>query len=1217
MNMSSDYDDDLEDSLQIDEPSDVNNAEVSVNTECPAPLSEDTGGNVLNDEQKESKAEETETKNTLSGDGFHNVTLNVEDFQVSPTRCYKHHVEHWFAVFGPNGLEKAEQVVEKSDQKPTKSTILIKNQQNNNKGGKMKLFKKTNVRKKNQAKFAANSEQIPKDSLAYLPDVSYGQHLSILSKRQHQIYIAMHVTYSLKNRFNFKNDKTNLNNVKASLAEEYVKFNEFVRNHTLSNVKDRYSKLPFAILKYTTDCILNRILRTCELIPEWFENAGSLKKDFSNDHVFMEFKQLLLKTGSVFEFHKPDLHRQAGIRFGDFESVVEKYPPTERSKKVYHSSQGWQFENCVFIHKDPNVRRLLKKYPANVVSTMSTIRALLTGSGWLCCQNFDIPIRIELLNDINDVDGEKMKVLFALKPICSDCVTAPNARRLAAKYACKAFILRTLVTDIDMSYCNIGFFVFGVDGFFGLATLGLLALGFLEVAVAAVAFTFFGLAAALVFFADAAVVVEADLGFLGFFAFTFVLADDAPAVCFFVDFFTVFLTVVLVFLGFFTTAGLVSPTRNRPDAPVPLASLIAPDFKPQSEDLPSSSNPNLPSTSGNKSNEEKAAKKGAKKPKLNDIFSEMLQNVPGFGVACNKKPKKHQEIPAELPSNYVEPETAGTQWHYNLWKLGSLNLIIRSNNDAVFKQPSDQKEMLRRVNISFAPKVEFQPCHGAEKLSIEELQYHYWTSWLKRTKQHFIPRVHYATGDILGVEKCSSDDLLRRISRDGLMGQNYSKLYRILKRLSSYDEGWYILRYNSKRSSMRIFKQTDNPDESSMKSEEIFDMQRPKSEWISEVRPEFAIAEIDPEVILQWHIIKKRIPCTFPPFDLEPIQPNKKKEVLEEKSSDDKKRNMDDDVKWTELRSAVAHLRDQRTRHIAELMEMGTFKRNIEFLQEQRDLVGALVERTKQQLDRLNVELTDELDNFQQSAEQFAIEHSPFFPYVEEGKFCHENHLLEHEFEEVESYEGKLWFDHLQAKEHKAKAEIAQLEKSIQIAENNLSEKRCLLSREMIILDELRLTYDRVERSSRVQVKHLKLALQTLRGQSSAKRKRLQTLQNQLEAVCSGMGGCLHGRGFVGRGIIPTSSNSRSMSTTTTTTTTSTLFLHSRSGNFHQFQYHPKICINKQQQQQQQQLDAEFFPSLNTIRQSVDDDDDDDDYDNDDAYYDEDEEDKENNDQYY
>ncbi|XP_003377069.1 protein phosphatase methylesterase 1 [Trichinella spiralis] len=184
-------------------------------------------------------------------------------------------------------------------------------------GGKMKLLKKTNVRKKNRAKFAVNYEQIPKDSLAYLPDVSYGQHLSILSKRQHQIYIAMNVTYSLKNRFNFKNDKTNLNNVKASLAEEYVKFNEFVRNHTLSNVKDRYSKLPFAILKYTTvccnwitcqrdqsDCILNRILRTCELIPEWFENAGSLKKDSSNDHAFMEFKQLLLKTPNTFTYSR-------------------------------------------------------------------------------------------------------------------------------------------------------------------------------------------------------------------------------------------------------------------------------------------------------------------------------------------------------------------------------------------------------------------------------------------------------------------------------------------------------------------------------------------------------------------------------------------------------------------------------------------------------------------------------------------------------------------------------------------------------------------------------------------------------------------------------------------------------------------------------------------------------------------------------------------------
>ncbi|KRZ03518.1 NMDA receptor-regulated protein 2, partial [Trichinella zimbabwensis] len=420
-------------------------------------------------------------------------------------------------------------------------------------------------------------------------------------------------------------------------------------------------------------------------------------------------------------------------------------------------------QRSIFIHQDPNVKLLLKKYPANVISTMSTIRALLTGNGWLCCKNFDIPIRIELLENLNN-HGEKMKVLFALKPICNDCITAPNARRLAAKYACKAFILRTPVTDIDMSYCN------------------------------------------------------------------------------------------------------------------------------KSVYLPSPSNTNLPSTSEIQSNEGKAVKKGTKKPKLNEIFNEMLQNVPGFAVASIKKSNKHQQIPTELPSNYVEPETAGIQWHYNLWKLGNLNLIIRSNNDAVIEQPSDQPDVLRRVDISFAPKVEFQPCHGGEKLSPEELQYHYWTSWLKRTKHHFIPRLHYATGDILGVDKSSSEELLRRISKDGLMGENYNKLYRVLKRISDYDEGWYILRYNSKQSSMRLFKQSDNPDESSVKSTEIFQMQRPKKEWISEAKAQFAIAEIDPEIILQWHIIKKRIPCTFPPFDLVPKKPRKKKQMLQ-KRRQQKKRN--------------------------------------------------------------------------------------------------------------------------------------------------------------------------------------------------------------------------------------------------------------------------------------------------------------------------------------
>ncbi|KRZ67342.1 NMDA receptor-regulated protein 2 [Trichinella papuae] len=1040
MSISTDDDVDLEDSLQIDEPPDCNIEEVSVSTECPAPLSDETDRKVLNEEEEEdSKTEETETKHTLQGDGFHNVTLNMDDFQVSPTRCYKHHVEHWFAVLGPDGLEKTEEIVEEKKQKPLKSTISISNQENNNRGGKLKLLKKNNAKKPNTVKVVGNSEKIPKESLAYLPDVSYGEHLSVLSQRQHQIYIAMHVTYSLKNRFNFKNDKANLNNVKASLAEEYIKFNEFVRNHTLSDLKDRYTKLPLAIFKYTTDCILNRNLHTSELMPEWFDDTGPLVNDFSNYYAFMEFKQLLLKTGSVCEFHKPDLHRQAGIRFSDFASVAEKYPPTQRLKKI-------------FIHQDPNVKLLLKKYQANVISTMSTIRALLTGNGWLCCKNFDIPIRIELLENLNS-HGEKMKVLFALKPICNDCITAPNARRLAAKYACKAFILRTPVTDIDMSYCN------------------------------------------------------------------------------------------------------------------------------KSVYLPSSSNTNLPSTSEIQSNEGKAVKKGTKKPKLNEIFNEMLQNVPGFGVASIKKSNKHQQIPAELPSNYVEPETAGIQWHYNLWKLGNLNLIIRSNNDAVIEQPSDQPDVLRRVDISFAPKVEFQPCHGGEKLSPEELQYHYWTSWLKRTKHHFIPRLHYATGDILGVDKSSSEELLRRISKDGLMGENYNKLYRVLKRISDYDEGWYILRYNSKQSSLRLFKQSDNPDESSVKSTEIFQMQRPKKEWISEAKAEFAIAEIDPEIILQWHIIKKRIPCTFPPSAKEAEK--KETNVAKKATTKEEKLRMDDDVKPTELRSALAHLRTRRTRHIEELMELGTFSRNIEFLKEQRRLVGALVERTKQQLDQLNVELTDELDNFQQSAEQFAIEHSPFLPFVEIGKICRENQL-----EEAESVARELSsFHHLHAREHRARVEIAQLQQSIEIAENSLSEKRLVLSREMIILDELRSTNDRVERSCRVQVKHLKLALQTLRGQSSVKRKRLQTLQNQLDAFC-----CKHldGRGF---GKSPTLKRSA---------ITSTLFVD----NFHQFQYRPKICTTKQHQ-----LDAEFFPSLNTIRQSVDDDDDDDDNDEDD------DEDKENNDQ--
>ncbi|CDW58311.1 NARG2 C domain containing protein [Trichuris trichiura] len=259
----------------------------------------------------------------------------------------------------------------------------------------------------------------------------------------------------------------------------------------------------------------------------------------------------------------------------------------------------------------------------------------------------------------------------------------------------------------------------------------------------------------------------------------------------------------------------------------------------------------------------------------------MVEELPGYknisiGVQKGDKgklsaaspPFRHVNISGkraeENAEEFHQPEMPGRQQCYDLWALKEFTLLVRSNSDG-FMRRKDATGIEETCKVSLMPKIEFQPEHGGEVLRAEELRTSYWKLFLKRCNLHVTVRLHYLLDQAIGVETIQPSDFLSKdiySSRHPWVSDGFNRLHWILRQLSHLDEGAYLLtRDASAHNSFSLYSESADSVNADIR---LLDENRERIA-INLLDPEDAWLRIDPNVILQWHIIRKHAPAAFDP----------------------------------------------------------------------------------------------------------------------------------------------------------------------------------------------------------------------------------------------------------------------------------------------------------------------------------------------------------------
>ncbi|KFD62732.1 hypothetical protein M514_09191 [Trichuris suis] len=268
--------------------------------------------------------------------------------------------------------------------------------------------------------------RIPKEEQAFVPYTFYSQH-STLTEKEHSHYVAMSLQRASGAAFVHKEDKKKFSTIKEKLTEENEKFNEEVRQLTTAIHKNRYHTLPTSIRSYVQDIFLARTQSLCRYAPRAYDRAGQYCIDsdvYTQNTPVLKFSKSLLVVGNAPSVQLPNLKRSAPIPYRNVEPISERYPANFHLEKKP-------------ISVDPNIPLLLQKYTADVVASLSSLKALLADVGPFYSAKYDIPVFIAY----RKVEGILKRVIFLLKPLPSTQLSIPQLLSYVAKYALQMNLL--------------------------------------------------------------------------------------------------------------------------------------------------------------------------------------------------------------------------------------------------------------------------------------------------------------------------------------------------------------------------------------------------------------------------------------------------------------------------------------------------------------------------------------------------------------------------------------------------------------------------------------------------------------------------------------------------------------------------------------------------------------------------------------------------------
>ncbi|XP_019687883.3 little elongation complex subunit 2 isoform X1 [Felis catus] len=239
-----------------------------------------------------------------------------------------------------------------------------------------------------------------------------------------------------------------------------------------------------------------------------------------------------------------------------------------------------------------------------------------------------------------------------------------------------------------------------------------------------------------------------------------------------------------------------------------------------------------------------------------------------------QKPKGR--LPYELQdyvedtTEYVAPQEGN--FVYKLFSLQDLLLLVRCSVQRIETRPRSKKrkKIRRQFPVYVLPKVEYQACYGVEALTESELCRLWTESLLHSNCSFYVGHIDAFTSKLFLLEEITSEELKEKLSALKISSL-FNILQHILKKLSSLQEGSYLLSHAAEDSSLLIYKTSDGK-----VTRTAYNLHKTHCS-LPGVPSSLSVpwVPLDPSLLLPYHIHHGRIPCTFPPKSVGPTPQQK------------------------------------------------------------------------------------------------------------------------------------------------------------------------------------------------------------------------------------------------------------------------------------------------------------------------------------------------------
>nr|XP_013000939.1 little elongation complex subunit 2 isoform X1 [Cavia porcellus]XP_013000940.1 little elongation complex subunit 2 isoform X1 [Cavia porcellus] len=245
-----------------------------------------------------------------------------------------------------------------------------------------------------------------------------------------------------------------------------------------------------------------------------------------------------------------------------------------------------------------------------------------------------------------------------------------------------------------------------------------------------------------------------------------------------------------------------------------------------------------------------------------------------------QKPKGR--LPYELQdyvedtSEYLAPKEGN--FVYKLFSLQDILLLVRCSVQRIETRPRSKKrkKIRRQFPVYVLPKVEYQACYGVEALTDSELCRLWTESLLHSNCSFYVGHIDAFTSKLFLLEEITSEELKEKLPVPKISSLLHI-LQHTLKKLSSLQEGSYLLSHAAEDSSLLIYKASDGK-----VTRTAYNLHKTHCD-LPGVPTTLSVpwVPLDPSLLLPYHVHHGRVPCTFPP---KPVSPTSSQKVRASKN---------------------------------------------------------------------------------------------------------------------------------------------------------------------------------------------------------------------------------------------------------------------------------------------------------------------------------------------